>query len=467
MRWIALAIVLLTAFPCRISEGVEQLFDTGTLVQGIECVSDPTQTYSLYLPSEYDPQRSWPALLVFDPRGRSAVAADLFLGAAEEFGWIVVSSNDTRSDTDMGINRRAVNALWPEIHSRYSIDVRRVYAAGFSGTVFVALRLGAETGRLAGAILAGGPFFEEQLAGVDFPVFGTVGTLDFNNREMRMLHARLADEGIRNRLEIFEGGHTWMPAAFARGAVVWMSLQAMRNGTMPHDTALIERAYRDDLSAAGTMVAGGDLLGASRRLHAAVTDYRGLTDVAMAAEQMAALNKDPLLSKARAQEELLDGFEAGYIRSMRGVFRAFIETDPALPPKKLVGELDLDDLARRVDRGGVEGQAAQRLLSTVLTTTSFYLSRDLMAAGRPNHAASVLAVACEIDGQNPVIWYNRACALARAGRRSTALDALEAAVDRGFDDLELMSGDSDLGSIRRTARYRELVRRLQGVGRDQ
>ena len=75
-------------------------------------------------------------------------------------------------------------------------------------------------------------------------------------------------------------------------------------------------------------------------------------------------------------------------------------------------------------------------------------------------------MACEIDSQNPVIWYNRACALSLAGNRSAALDALEAAVERGFNDLELMSGDSDLGSIRRTDRYRELVRRLQGVGKD-
>lgn len=174
--------VLLAAVPCVSSEGEVQPHETGQLIQGLQCASDPTQTYSLFLPSKYDPSRSWPVLLVFDPRGRSVVAAELFLGAAEELGWIVVSSNDTRSDTAMEPNRRAVNALWPEIHSRYPINAERVYAAGFSGTAFLALRLGAETGGLAGAILAGGRYIEEEVAGVTFPVFGTVGTLDFNNR---------------------------------------------------------------------------------------------------------------------------------------------------------------------------------------------------------------------------------------------------------------------------------------------
>lgn len=461
-----MALVFLATVPCSSSDADGPPADFGRLVQGLQCVSDPTQTYSLYLPSTYDPSKSWPVLLVFDPRGRSVVAAELFLGAAEEFGWIVVSSNDTRSDTDMEVNRRAVNALWPEIHNRYPIDTRRVYAAGFSGTAFLALRIGAETGGLAGALLAGGRYFEEQVAGVDFPVFGTVGALDFNNREMRMLHARLTDDGIRNRLEIFEGGHAWMPVDLARSGVVWMNLQAMRDGSMPPDADLIGRAYRADLDAADAMAATGNLLGASRKFDAMVSDYQGLTDVSEASGRAAALNEDPRLRKNRSQEERLDGFEARYIQQMQGVFRTFIETDPALPPSQLARQLDLDDLARRADRGGAEGQAADRLLSTVLTATSFYLSRDLLAAGRPNHAASVLAVAAEIDPQNPVIWYNRSCALARAGRQMAALDALETAIDNGFDDLDLISGDGDLESIRGNDRYRELVKRIQMDQRD-
>ncbi len=75
MRWAVVAMVLLVAVPCLSSDGDGQLSEAGRLVQDLKCASDPTQTYSLYLPSEYDPERSWPVLLVFDPRGRSVVAA--------------------------------------------------------------------------------------------------------------------------------------------------------------------------------------------------------------------------------------------------------------------------------------------------------------------------------------------------------------------------------------------------------
>ena len=41
----------------------------GELVEDIACLSDPSQTYTLYLPTSYTTDRQWPVLLIFDPRG--------------------------------------------------------------------------------------------------------------------------------------------------------------------------------------------------------------------------------------------------------------------------------------------------------------------------------------------------------------------------------------------------------------
>jgi poly(3-hydroxybutyrate) depolymerase len=151
----------------------------GQLVEGMRCESDPSQTYTLYLPSAYTPARRWPALLIFDPRGRSVVAAELFREAAEAHGWILVSSNDTRSDGPMDANTKAVQALWPEVHLRYASDPRRIYASGFSGGGMLAYELGRSTDSLAGVIASG-------LAGltlrhrIEFASFGAAGDTDFN-----------------------------------------------------------------------------------------------------------------------------------------------------------------------------------------------------------------------------------------------------------------------------------------------
>jgi hypothetical protein len=97
---------------------------TGTFVEKVACANDATQTYTLFLPTAYTPQRQWPLLFVFDPRGRGTMAARIFKDAAERFGWII--ADNTRSDGPWESNRRAVAAMWPDALMRYAVDERRI-----------------------------------------------------------------------------------------------------------------------------------------------------------------------------------------------------------------------------------------------------------------------------------------------------------------------------------------------------
>ena len=72
--------------------------ERGTIVERLPVETDPAISYAYYLPKSYSTDRKWPVLFIFDPRQRGPFAADLYREAAEEFGWVIVSSNDTRSD---------------------------------------------------------------------------------------------------------------------------------------------------------------------------------------------------------------------------------------------------------------------------------------------------------------------------------------------------------------------------------
>ena len=186
------------------------------------------------------------------------LAAELFRAAAEAHGFIVISSNDTRSDGPSEVNAKALQALWPEVHLRYSSDPRRIYAAGFSGGGMLAYELGRKTGGLAGVIASGarweGPHFKQRIA---FPCFGAAGDTDFNYAPMRAVHARLREWGTPEWLVIFEGRHQWMPAELASEAVAWMELQAMKSGLRPLDRDFAAaRLGRDSGASAGTRGAG-------------------------------------------------------------------------------------------------------------------------------------------------------------------------------------------------------------------
>ena len=429
----------------------------GRLVEGIACASDPSQTYTLYLPEAYDPAPRWPVLVVLDPRGRSVPAAELFLEPARELGWIIVSSNDTRSDSGMEPNRRALNALWSEIHERYAIDTRRIYLAGFSGTVYVAFEVGRTTGSVAGIIGSGGRCIEEALAGNRAAVFLTAGDGDFNYQETRKLHARVREAGVPSRLETFSGGHSWMPPSLARQALEWLELQAMQRGLRQPDDGLVDRLLAADLAAAAALEAEGRKLEAMQRYQAAVLDFEGLRDVAAARARWVSLEADPEVVRAASLEARWVERERQERDRINQVFARFLATEPAPPPETLAIDLELARLEHQAEGDGIEAATARRVLAHLFSNVAAYMPQGLLADHRPSHAASALGVACRIQPDNPVVWYNRACALSLSGRRSPALDALEQAVEAGFADAALMRTDPDLEALRDSDRFRALL----------
>jgi predicted esterase len=429
----------------------------GRLVEGVACASDPTQSYTLYLPDGYDPARRWPVLVVLDPGGRSVPAAELFLEPARELQWIIVSSNDTRSDSGMEPNQRALNALWPEIHERYAIDTRRIYLAGFSGTVYVAFMVGRETGGIAGIIGAGGRFIEEALAGNRAAVFLTAGDRDFNYQGTRAVHARMRETGAPSRLETFAGGHGWMPPALARQALEWLELQAMRRGLRQPDDGLVDRLLAADLASAAALEAEGRKLEAMRRYQAVALDFDGLRDVAAARARWESLEADPEVERAASLEARWTEREQQERERINQVFARFLATEPAPPPETLANDLELARLEHQAEGEGIEAATARRVLAHLFSNVAVYMPQGLLADHRPSHAASALGVACRIQPDNPVVWYNRACALSLSGRRSPALDALERAVQAGFVDAALMRTDPDLEAVRDSDRFRALL----------
>ncbi len=445
---------------------------TGELIQGIECEADPTQTYTLYLPSRFDPEKRWPGLLIFDPRGRSMLAAELFRDAAETYGWVILSSDNTRSDGPMEPNRKALDALWPEVHRRYSIDPKRIYAAGFSGGAMLGWELGrVSAGReipgLAGVIGSGGRLEAHNVdLEIRFPCFGTAGNTDSNYSEMHRLHRQLKRWGTPERLEIFDGPHAWMPKELATAGVEWLELQAMKQELRPREVELVGTLYKKDAAVARELESSGETLAAMRRWAAVAATFEGLREVDEARRQAARLEGSPAVKKALKDEKKWNAFEQEYLGRMFAAFTALRRPsttgDTPMTAAKLRFELRIEALTKRAAKPSYEGVVARRLLQNVLTQTSFYLLRQLFAAGDYESAAKILTIAGEIAPQRSDVWYNLACALARTGSQKRSVEALERAVDAGFGNREQLLADPDLESLRDNADFQALAAGLGG-----
>lgn len=469
MQFLA-AIALILAADTQTAAGTSTLkVNTGELVERIACLADPSQTYTLYLPTSYTTDARWPVLLIFDPRGRSVHAAERFQAAAERWGWVLLSSNDTRSDGPWDPNVKAIEAMWPELESRYAVDPRRVYASGMSGGGHVAYLLGKTTGSLAGVMVSGSRLLAEYLEGTTFAVFAAAGDRDFNYWPMRDVDGFVAELGNPHRFEAFPGLHQWMPAELAAESVAWMELVAMQRGLRPRDEAVIRDLYAGDLEAARALEAEGSQLEAMRRYEMMVRTYEGLSETSAAAEAARRLAAERDVKRALKDERKWQVYEETTRLRFADAYRWTQQGETPPTAAELKVALGLRSLEKHAEQPGLEGLTAQRLLSTLYAETSYYIGPPLLQAGRAQAAAAVLTVATEIHdgwGSAAPTWYNLACAQALAGHRRDAVHAIRRAVEAGFTNAEHLRSDPDLASLHGLEDFQAILDELEHDGQD-
>ena len=439
---------------------------TAEIVPRVACRAEPEHTYALYLPSSYVPGRPMPILYQFDARQRGPFAAERFRAAAEELGYILASSNESRSDGPWKPNIDTMKAMWDDTHARFALDPRRVYAAGYSGGARTATLLAlARPGEVAGVIGCGGGFPVDRPpdASTLFAFFGAAGVRDFNYEELRKLDLALAALGKAHRFEVFDGGHEWCSAPVATQALRWMNLLAMRDGALGRVDAFVEAEWRDQAAAAETLATAGDPLRAARRYAEMARDFSGLRDVAAAVTakqriEASAEHQSALAAEASAAREAEEyGPEAARI-----LHQALVDPDSVHLPI-LLKQLRVPALQQRAADGGsaYSSQAARRLLEVLYVQTAYYVPTELEKKHDFARAALSLRVATAVKPEQPGGWYALACVLAPAGDKHGALAALTQAIEHGFDDAAALANEPALARIRGEKQFRGLLDQLK------
>ena len=370
MRRLALVLIILTAHATRGDE-----LKRGEIVDGIVSSIDSRITYAYYLPRAYTADRTWPVLYVFDPRQRGAFAAGLFRDAAEEFGWILISSNDTRSDTNTEMNVPALEGTLPDARRRFAIDPERQYAAGFSGTAILAWALALATNEIAGVIgCSGRPLSADAQYRVPFAWFGAAGNRDFNYLETLKIERGMAAAKQAHQVEIFDGPHRWPPAEILRRAIEWMEIEAVKRGLRPRDEAFVRRAFDSYLNLAQT---DSDPVSAARRLSSMVRTFEGLIDVSAARQREASLRATPVSIRAQKDAANAETLERTHIRRVLPVINRFVQSDEVPMAPAFAQALGVTRLQKIAAGGSYSGDAAQRVLATIHVQLDFYVAQQL------------------------------------------------------------------------------------------
>jgi hypothetical protein len=435
-------------------------FPTGEIVERVECQGFAGQTYALYLPKAYAPTRHWPVIYAFDARENGRGIAELHRAAAERHGWIVVSSNNARSDDRVGNpNVDVMKAMWEDSHARFAIDPRRVYATGYSGGARSAVVLAVvRAGEVAGVIGHGGgyPFGLPPTKPADpahsFAFYGLAGRRDFNFLELLDLDRRLGELGLSHHFQSFDAPHVWADAAEIELAFRFFEVRA-RAGT-PEAKAAVDDAAPAFVARAEESIALGDRSEGLRILEMLAREFGPSATAEQRADweaRAAALRSSaPMIAEA-ATVARLQRDEAQREERAKRTLGELLGMDPGTADVAATArKLEIDRLRSQADRSPdrLLRESAARTLASLQGQTGFYMSRELLARGDATRAALLLELSTRVHPDWGWNWAGWAAALAKAGRGREAVAALKRAVELGPVTRDEVAVDPDFAGLR-------------------
>ena len=435
----------------------------GEVIPRVTCTSDPSQTYALYLPAGYSPDRKWPILYAFDPEARGKVPVELFRDAAETYGYIVAGSNNSQNGP-VQPEMDAANAMWLDTHQRFSIDPRRVYMTGFSGGARMAITVALVCKDCVAGVIAQGAGFPGRTVrtqDVHFDFFASIGDLDFNYPELVELETKLDAQKIPNHLRRFAGSHQWAPAEVAVEAIEWMELRAMAESRRPRD----EQFIAGQLVAAQQRVKAwedsGDLFSAYEEARKLPQDFAGLADTAAFSGKAAEMATSQAVRQAQKREkdeiqeqEAITGHLMDELDSL-GNSRADLQDNL----ERLRGEVEV--LRNETEKGKdpEKIKVAKRSLRQVLVH-AYEGADDQLIARDPQLACARLQIAAAASPKSSGLLYELARTYALSGQKKKALEALQKAVANGFNNAARLEGDDAFSSLRNDISFQGVLRSI-------
>ncbi len=449
-----------------------QSLPTGSIIERVTCDTDKDQSYALYLPSNYDPQKKWPIIYAFDPDARGNLPVTLFMEAAEKYGYMVAGSYDSQNGIGSNELKRAVSSMIADTRKRLSIDERRVYATGFSGGARVAIRVASSCPGCVAGVIACGAGFPTDLkpsSTTAFALFGTVGLYDFNYPELKRLDERLESLKVPHYLANFDGFHQWASSQLMVDAVEWMEIQAIRSGRRIRDDTLVEAIWKKRIAQAPLSETTAANLQTYRLYSAIAADFDGIKDVSQFHKRSVSLRESREVKQAikEEREEIREQYEISGRLIDLGTQALTNPTEHARAMNEVkntvVGLRKIIETAPNTS----EARVARRVLFQVTAQTYEAAMYNYLPNREFKTAIVNLEVAEIVAPKGAQIPYELARAYSRIGEKKSALDALRRAIAKGWNDRAGISKQKDFDSIRNEEEFKLLLNGINNASQGQ
>jgi tetratricopeptide (TPR) repeat protein len=195
--------------------------------------------------------------------------------------------------------------------------------------------------------------------------------------------------------------------------------------------------------------------------------FSGLADVNEFKNKALQLKNSKEFKQFHKEEIRREKKDSEFVRIFIRVMAMLKNTISADLPRlgTVLRELQIRYLQKEAQKTGKSANKYDAALAhRLLTDLTLNMSREGSAnlqKGDYHRAALFFDIAVRAGNERPNLIYNLACVYSLAGNKKKALNYLEQAVKKGFNDLEWIKKDKDLDFIRNEKEFKEIIREIK------
>lgn len=421
----------------------------GTITDNVKCKSDPSQSYCIYLPSNYDVGKTYPVIYSFDPHGKGCIPVALMKNTAEKLDYILVGSNNSKNGLRQDEINSIVSSLFSDTQEKLSIDPNRIYLSGFSGGARIACMIAQGVTGIKG-VIACSAGFQPNRNPLGYRFIGIAGTQDMNYLEMRHLNSFMDSVGIQNQFIVFKGKHQWPNESTISEAVKMLDLYAMQNSLMPINKSTIDEYLNFNQNRIQYLKNTDSPDSIALAYSTAQRTYQvlnGLVNVESLKTTIDELSQKPAFQKYSKEQASIESYETQKQKE-------FVSSFGSKPESWWNEEI------KRLNNGGtsLKGDVSKRLLGYISLSCYGYVNGALHYQDW-KAAEYFTSIYKQVDPENPDSWYALACLQANTGKLKDAIESLRGAIKFGFSDFSKIQNDPLLQTLHGLSEFDRIAKK--------
>lgn len=427
-------------------EGAEKVVeDTASLQATIKNLQQ-NKPFTLHIPSGYDEEEQIPVIFIFDPHARGRLAVNKYSDLADEFGFLLVGSNQSRNNQPIEDGLKYYREMKSGIGNRVEIDPGRIYTMGFSGGARVAVSIAIQEKEVQAVIGCGAGFPAiQRMPSPDFYYFGLVGYEDFNMGELINNDRVLSRSGFDNELAIFDGGHDWPTENVMREAFIALEIRHITDTDKTHN-AMVTKAIDFYNTKIDAFTSEDRYFDAAETAERAASVLEPVVKTDDFKSQMRSFKKKPRyredLSAMVKTMEKETGLQNNYLAAFENQGLTWWKSE-------------LQKLKTPVD--DVFEERLNRRLEAFLGLMAYMMSSKAISEKDFVKAKKTLEIYRLIEPVNPEHAYLGAVVMMELGDEKAAEGYLEQAIVLGFNNVERLRQESAFDGMERRQEFLEML----------